>query len=1519
MTDATRGHPLPLPSVVVERTRFNPPGQPQLSYGGGAFLATFERMLVRLPRQTTPGPDGSPALTPFARFNVDSGDDWTLALLHAWAAVAHVLGFYHERIVNEGYLRTATERLSLVQLARTVGYEPQPGLAAGAMLAFTVVQGQGEPPQTVFVPKGTAVQSVPRPRSGHHLGRPTSDLPQVFETSDDFVARSEWNRLRPAAGDERAADFRLAPDSHSLRLLGNRSDLKKGERLLFVGRDPDDPQRTLWRMAQVTATTPNLARGFTVLTWQNSAGMPVDPLPYPGMALQPGVNVAEAPDRPALPKALVAPQVFVLRQKSGLFPYAAAGVYRTWPPEESATATEDPVGRAPERQWWPAGIGLPHESVELMVTTRAGHLLAVVKKELRRSTDGGASWQPAGAGLPARQVTALTVGDDGALYAGTDKGEVHLSQDEGETWRQAAGAPVRLPVRGLAKLVPAILRSSSHLPEVVVWSLAAYRTGSKEMLAAGTDSGVFLSTNRGQSWKTANLVLPKLDRKTGLAKVSVRALAAVQDGKRQRLYAGTDMGVYPIRPTPSATPVLLVGLVLALLYGLLNLGSVLTKVVYSAVVGFVQEAAGASAGDLLAKPNQAVDKLDLPLIGKAIADPAGKLIDNLTNSIKAFIAKFPATIPIKGSEEAARLPQPIAAILRFADTYPLLWLLVDAALIAAAIAVVLAAWWLAWRYLNNRPGRRIAGSASSAPPAPAPAMTLPNSKDLPKHPPMAVRALLAGAAALVAGTAQGVYVAAIPGPHPQHNRLQRVLTRLLQRVFPGLLAGWTHLESASVEQPDVQTLAMPSPVDVLAATQAGAIYRYRNTGGSWQPGERDESPLALTGIAATVTVPAAQFVGGAPARAKVDSQWSPWQVQSRAVDLDAVHDGIAPGSWLVLEAGSAVEDKHSAPQPRLYRVVQQERCDSRDAAKGGSFTRVTVERDEGLAQFDRSMAQALYQSEPLKLYDDAPVFGSELMLDGVAPALQPGQHVIVSGKRLRVRLVAVPGTAVTLKAASGLQTVKIQAGEELFLLPPLPRHFAAAPGEAGQARDGASATSALLSDETPTEVWHVLNRDGIVGQVELTHGPGGSAAQFELEPPREEDPEISELAVIQRVVAGAATTTLILTTDLSGLTADPTPLANIFERSTCVVRANVVRATHGSTVPAEVLGSSAGAQANQRFVLRQTPLTYISAATPEGRTSTLAITVAGVRWRQAPFLYGLPRDERAYVVQHDEHGRAIVTFGDGRSGARLPSTREEVTATYRIGIGESGNLPAGVLTQLRSAPHGLAGVTNPLPALGGVDPEPNDSIRSRAPLALRAMQRIVSVSDYEDFVRAFSGIGRAQARMFHGSQGGLLHITVAAGDGKALSPDSDLYANLVEAVERARAAPTPRFQIASYEAVYFDVAVKLLVQHSHLAQQAMIERQARQALSEIFAFQRRTFGQPVYAAEIVTLLQAIAGVVGVMIEQLAYHPGSPALTPPEVLQAQPARWQRGAVLPAQMLLINDQTADGIAVTLEFAP
>jgi hypothetical protein len=141
-----------------------------------------------------------------ARLTTRAPDDVTVALLDSVATVADILTFYQERIANEGYLRTALERRSVLELARAIGYELSPGVAAAVHLSFLVEDAPGAPLQCL-IPKGTQVQSVP----------PQGKLPQVFETTDEFLARAEWNVLRPRQ--TRPADMALLIDGDTRRIV----------------------------------------------------------------------------------------------------------------------------------------------------------------------------------------------------------------------------------------------------------------------------------------------------------------------------------------------------------------------------------------------------------------------------------------------------------------------------------------------------------------------------------------------------------------------------------------------------------------------------------------------------------------------------------------------------------------------------------------------------------------------------------------------------------------------------------------------------------------------------------------------------------------------------------------------------------------------------------------------------------------------------------------------------------------------------------------------------------------------------------------------------------------------------------------------------------------------------------------------------------------------------------------------------------------------------------------------------
>ena len=113
----------------------NRPGLSAIAYRVGVhgdFLASMIAGLTDVDRPRLAG------------LGTRDSDDFSIALLDAWAVASDVLAFYNERLANESYLRTARERTSLQELGRLIGYRLRPGVAAETYLAFAL-----EPPPDV--------------------------------------------------------------------------------------------------------------------------------------------------------------------------------------------------------------------------------------------------------------------------------------------------------------------------------------------------------------------------------------------------------------------------------------------------------------------------------------------------------------------------------------------------------------------------------------------------------------------------------------------------------------------------------------------------------------------------------------------------------------------------------------------------------------------------------------------------------------------------------------------------------------------------------------------------------------------------------------------------------------------------------------------------------------------------------------------------------------------------------------------------------------------------------------------------------------------------------------------------------------------------------------------------------------------------------------------------------------------------------------------------------------------------
>jgi hypothetical protein len=486
----------------------------------------------------------------------------------------------------------------------------------------------------------------------------------------------------------------------------------------------------------------------------------------------------------------------------------------------------------------------------------------------------------------------------------------------------------------------------------------------------------------------------------------------------------------------------------------------------------------------------------------------------------------------------------------------------------------------------------------------------------------------------------------------------------------------------------------------------------------------------------------------------------------------------------------------------------------------------------------------------------SPVEGSVIVLAAFVDGLTAGQTLVLTGQRQHAQLAfGVAGGSLSLTPAGNAAPIPLAYMQVLEVMaPPVQQN--------GQ-------------------VWLSLRTlDGQSGT--LTTPLSGTATVLTLVPAPASAEQVNEVVTIETVsittdpADGASTTTLYLTSEL----------ANSYYRTSVTLCANVARATHGATVH-EVLGNGDGAQTFQTFTLKQSPLTFVAAPNAAGAVSTLAVTVNDMTWQAVPALYGASPTDHSYVTQIADDATTTVEFGDGNAGARLPTGAQNVLATYRIGLGTAGNLAAGALTLLATRPLGVRGVSNPVAATGGGDPELLADARLNAGLTVQTLGRVVSLLDCQNFSQAFAGVGKASADWVWDGYRRTVLITLAAADGSTVDPTQDPAASLALALTTAGDPWIPA-TVVSYRDARFKLGLSVVLEPDYANAAADVLTAVETALRSTFSFAQRAFGQPVVLSEVIAVAQQVTGVLAVMVSQL-YRNDSPPPANPAIVARLPAR------------------------------
>jgi len=313
---------------------------------------------------------------------------------------------------------------------------------------------------------------------------------------------------------------------------------------------------------------------------------------------------------------------------------------------------------------------------------------------------------------------------------------------------------------------------------------------------------------------------------------------------------------------------------------------------------------------------------------------------------------------------------------------------------------------------------------------------------------------------------------------------------------------------------------------------------------------------------------------------------------------------------------------------------------------------------------------------------------------------------------------------------------------------------------------------------------------------------------------------------------------------------------------------NLVDATQGKAEKDAVLGNGDGGQSFQTFPLPKSPLTYFlaSEATPPHQPE-LQIWVNGRLWARVDALFGHGPKEKVYIVREDADGRSYVQFGDGITGARLPSGVGNVLARYRSGNGARGPIKPGATPSASERPAGfdkvsLAGIVS-----GGSDPEDLDKAREAAPGKVQSLGRVVSVKDHEAETLSIPGVVTASASwdLHEGIPAILLRVLLEAGR------EAEFAAVRAAIAHAQRCRGANRHPVIVQQAllryVFLDVTyardptLSFEVVDAALRAELGLVNDDAHSRSGLFGLHARRLGEREYASRIEGRLNNVAGVI----------------------------------------------------------
>ena len=283
--------------------------------------------------------------------------------------------------------------------------------------------------------------------------------------------------------------------------------------------------------------------------------------------------------------------------------------------------------------------------------------------------------------------------------------------------------------------------------------------------------------------------------------------------------------------------------------------------------------------------------------------------------------------------------------------------------------------------------------------------------------------------------------------------------------------------------------------------------------------------------------------------------------------------------------------------------------------------------------------------------------------------------------------------------------------------------------------------------------------------------------------------------------------------------------------------------------------------------------------------SDIPVPIAGVnsddkrwQWHAQRDLLASGQLDQYFVVEIDSDGEAHLRFGDGELG-RLPDASLMFLATYRVGNGSAGNVGMDTINTVAWRKERVSDLVlaarNPMPAVGGVEPESVDEARLFAPRAfLKRLERAVTAEDYARLAERFSATRIQRAGGSLRWMGSWYVAQVSIDPEGTETADTTLLNRVKEYLyPYRRIGHEVEVQQARY--VPLEIALDVCVLPHYL--RGDVEAAVLQVLSNkllpdgsrgFFHPDNLTFGDGIYMSKLVALVQGVTGVESVRVKVL---------------------------------------------------